>query len=805
MSDAIQIHIDGQALKARRGQMLIEVSDAAGIAVPRFCYHRKLSVAANCRMCLVEVEKAPKPLPACATPVNDGMVVHTRSQRAIDAQKGVMEFLLINHPLDCPICDQGGECELQDLAMGYGSGVSRYQEGKRVVHDKDIGFLIQTDMTRCIHCTRCVRFGEEIAGLRELGATGRGEHMEIGTYVERTVRSELSGNVIDLCPVGALTSKPFRYSARAWELTQKGGVGAHDAVGSSLYFHCKSNAIKRVVPRENESINENWLSDRDRYSYQALASERRLQQPMIKDSGGDWREAPWHEAFDCVVERLGAVSKSQVGFLASASESVESLYAFQLLARELSCPHIDYRLRQGDFSLGATAPLPSLGGLAVDALETMQSALLVGCHLRHEQPILNHRLRKAVLRGCEVRTLNMLDDEYNYALAARWIGGSREMLADLLAICVAAGLESELQGGGWDVVLPTDAHRMAYASLREAEHSCIILGARAWAHPQFSAIYALAERLAHKTGATLCCLGEGANAAGAHLVGMLPHCGAAGGTQAASQPLAAMQGLDAHAQFEQGLSAYVLLGVEPHLDANDAGRAMRSLCAADFVLCLTAWDSPAVREYADVLLPIAIYAEAAGSLINCAGQRQFFQAACSVPGEGRESWKIIKVLADRMQSMRCASWRQLADVQRELEWLDDEFIHARMVSAQTVGQTPLPKPLVGNNGESGVAMQRIGDVPLNAVDSLVRHAPALQASGSTTDGAAHLHPQSIANLGLDAAARISQGDTEVELPVVSDERVPEDCVLIHAGQDVHARLGRAYGDATVLLGGAESS
>ena len=400
----INITVDGREISADKGQMLIEVTDKNDIYIPRFCYHKKLTVAANCRMCLVDVEKAPKPLPACSTPVMDGMVVRTQSKLAIDAQKSVMEFLLINHPLDCPICDQGGECELQDLAMGYGSDVSRYQERKRVVVDKNIGPLIQTDLTRCIHCTRCVRFGEEIAGLRELGATGRGENMEIGTYIEKSVTSELSGNVIDLCPVGALTSKPFRYSARTWELVQRNTVAPHDSVGSNIHLHVKGDTVKRVVPAENEAINETWISDRDRFSYEAINCDDRLHYPMVKVDGV-WQQVEWQEALDFIQKELGVIiddDPSQLGALVSPSLTLEELYLSQKLLRGLGSNNIDCRLKQIDFSEQASTPLfPWLGQSIVD-FEENQAVFLIGSNVRKDQPIINHRLRKAVVNGASV-------------------------------------------------------------------------------------------------------------------------------------------------------------------------------------------------------------------------------------------------------------------------------------------------------------------------------------------------------------------------------------------------------------------
>ena len=439
--DTLSIEIDGRPFRARKGQMVIEVTDANAIAIPRFCYHHKLTVAANCRMCLVEVERAPKPLPACATPVMDGMKVFTRSKTARAAQKSVMEFLLINHPLDCPICDQGGECELQDVAMGYGGDVSRFNERKRAVEDKDLGPLIATDMTRCIHCTRCVRFGEEIGGMPELGATGRGEDMEIGTFIAGSVDSELSGNVIDLCPVGALTSKPFRFRARAWEMVQRDGVAPHDPVGSNIHLHVRRGRVMRVVPRANEAINEVWISDRDRFGYEGLYSEDRVRAPMVR-RGGTWREVSWEEALDAaaaglrevVAERGGAA----LGALASASCTAEELYLFQHLVRGLGSANVDHRVRQRDFSDQDAAPGHPSIGMGLEDLERLDAALLIGSCTRKEHPIVNHRLRKASLAGAAVTYLDVMAHDLNLAPAARMVVPPPSLAGALAAVTVAA-------------------------------------------------------------------------------------------------------------------------------------------------------------------------------------------------------------------------------------------------------------------------------------------------------------------------------------------------------------------------------
>jgi NADH-quinone oxidoreductase subunit G len=493
-SDTVMITVDGVPMKAKKGEMLIRVTDANDVYVPRFCYHEKLAVAANCRMCLVEVEKAPKPLPACATPVMDGMIVHTRSAKAIAAQKSVMEFLLINHPLDCPICDQGGECELQDLAVGYGRDVSRYAERKRVVKDKNIGPLVSTDMTRCIHCTRCVRFSQDITGAAELGTTSRGEHNEIGTYVEKAVEHELSGNIIDLCPVGALNSKPFRYRARSWEMSQVPLVSPHDGLGTNTYGHVLRGRLMRVVPRANDAINECWISDRDRFSYEGIYSADRLEKPMLRMANGAWKEVDWQTALEAAVQGLKGVAAGSLGVLAGPSSTLEEYALLQQLAAGLGTPNIDHRLRQLDFSGDAADPaLPTLGG-SIAEVDTLQALLVVGSNLRLELPLLAHRVRKAARAGARVAFLNPAQFEYHFE-AEQIVVDPAAQLAELNALVAAAG--GSPVGGAMASI--TDRHRKVAESLRGAQRKAIWLGALAIRHPQYAALRAAAQALATTT------------------------------------------------------------------------------------------------------------------------------------------------------------------------------------------------------------------------------------------------------------------------------------------------------------------
>lgn len=717
MSDEqITIEVDGKSLKANKGQMLIEITDANDIYVPRFCYHKKLTVAANCRMCLVEVEKAPKPLPACATPVMDGMKVKTRSRLAVDAQKSIMEFLLINHPLDCPICDQGGECELQDLAMGYGGDVSRYQEKKRVVKDKNIGPLIQTDLTRCIHCTRCVRFGEEVAGLREMGATGRGENMEIGTYIEKSVSSEMSGNIIDLCPVGALTSKPFRYSARTWELVQKNGIAPHDSVGSNIHIHIKGDRVKRVAPADNEAINEVWLSDRDRFSYEGIYSDDRLQVPMLKEDGA-WKEVDWETALDVVKQKLTDTIDSQgadqVGVLASPSSTVEELYLLQKLARALKVNNIDSRLRQVDFSdQDAVSQFPWLGQ-SIAAFETLQSAFLIGSNVRKEQPIINHRIRKAALKGASVMMLNPVDYDFNYPVAAKSIVAPEKMPIELAAVLKAL-IESSGQAIDAQVkecidnVSVTDAHKAIASKLSESENSIVLLGNIATAHPQFSILRTLAGLIAKYSQSKLGYLSEAANSSGAWLAGAVPH-RLAGGTQSSAA------GLDANTMLQSKLKAYVLLGVEPELDCWDSHAARTALNEAELVVSLTAFRSEEIESYADVMLPISVFAETSGTFINNAGDSQGFTGVVPPLGEARPAWKLLRVLGN-VFGLDGFEYQSSADVYAEFKQASANIKTENMDQWQALAAI----------ATESSGLQRITEIPMNMIDSICRRAVSLQ-------------------------------------------------------------------------------
>ena len=785
--DTLCIEIDGRSFPARKGQMLIEVADANAIAIPRFCYHEKLSVAANCRMCLVEVERAPKPLPACATPVMNGMKVFTRSKTARNAQKSVMEFLLVNHPLDCPICDQGGECELQDVAMGYGRDVSRFNERKRAVEDKDLGPLIATDMTRCIHCTRCVRFGEEIGGMPELGATGRGEDMEIGTFITRSVDSELSGNVIDLCPVGALTSKPFRFRARAWEMAQRDGVAPHDPIGSNIHLHVRRGRVMRVVPRTNESINEVWISDRDRFGYEGLYSEDRVLAPMVKRDG-TWHEVPWEEALDAAVtglrEVLAEKGAEAAGALASASCTVEELYLFQRLARGIGCPNIDHRVRQHDFSDQDAAPTYPSMGIGVDDLERLDAALLVGSCTRKEHPIVNHRLRKASLAGASVMLLDVMAHDLNLAPTVRMVVPPSKLVERLAAVVAAAarlaGREPDGLGALAEGVEIDPGAERAARTLIDAGRGAILLGPQAIVHQDAAALRGLAACLAELTGVTLGTLDEGANPAGAWIAGVLPH------REVGGAP-ATRRGLDARAMVEAGLDAWVLMGLEAELDCADGARAREALNHARFVVSLAAFRSEAMLEYADVILPIAAFAETEGTFVNLAGTWQSFAAAVPPYADSRPAWRVLRVLGN------------LFDLDGfEQETIED--VRAGLGEPKTAGphRWALPRHLPQARDPDG-GLERIALVPIYAADPLVRRSRPLQATKDAEFAGVGLSPATLERLGLAEGdpVLIGQDGGSVELAVVADGRIPDDCAFLPAGISATPAFGPGNGSVAV--------
>ncbi len=624
----VEIELDGKKVEIAEGSMVMHAAEKAGTYIPHFCYHKKLSIAASCRMCLVEVEKAPKPMPACATPVTQGMVVRTKSEKAIQAQKSVMEFLLINHPLDCPICDQGGECQLQDLAVGYGASASRYEEEKRVVFHKDVGPLISMkEMTRCIHCTRCVRFGQEVAGVMELGMIHRSEHAEITTVAGDTIDSELSGNMIDICPVGALTSKPFRYSARTWELSRRKSVSPHDSTGANLVVQVKNNKVMRVLPLENEDINECWIADRDRFSYEALNSAERLTRPMLKQ-GGVWNEVDWQTALEYVANGLQQIKAEHgagaIGALVSPHSTLEELSLARDLVHGLGSDNIDHRLRHAEFA--APQGVRWLGR-SIASLTTLQAVLVAGSHLRKDHPLFAQRIRQAVRKGAVVSRISAVEHDWAMPVAhtmlaqpAAWA----QALADVAAaIAQDKGVPSPAANGQ-----VTDTAQAIARSLLAQGDKAVLLGNAAAHHAQASQLLALAQWIGAETGATVGYLTEAANTVGAEWMGAVP----AQGGQNAAQMLAG------------GLRGVLLLNNEPVYDSAAGTQAAAALGQSDMVVTLSPFK--ANMEFSDVLLPIAPFTETSGSFVNAEGRLQSFHAVVKPLGETRPAWKVLRVLAN---------------------------------------------------------------------------------------------------------------------------------------------------------------
>ncbi|HUF81831.1 MAG TPA: NADH-quinone oxidoreductase subunit NuoG [Burkholderiales bacterium] len=774
----LEIEIDGKPMEVANGATIMDAANQAGIYVPHFCYHRKLSIAANCRMCLVHVDKAPKPLPACATPVTNGMKVQTHSAQAVDAQKGVMEFLLINHPLDCPICDQGGECQLQDLAVGYGASGSRYEEPKRVVADKNLGPLISTDMTRCIHCTRCVRFGQEIAGIMELGMIGRGEHAEIITFVGKTVDSEISGNVIDLCPVGALTSKPFRYTARTWELSRNPSVSPHCGLGSNLTVQVKQNRVMRVLPRENEAVNECWLSDKDRFSYEALNSERRLVKPMLKQ-GGSWKEVEWQVALAFVAGELKRIrdahGASAIGALSTPHQTLEEMYLLAKLMRGIGSGNVDHRLRRSDFSADdALSGAPWLGMPLTD-INRLDRVLVVGSTLRKDHPLIAHRLRQAARRTTQLSFINPFDDELLMRVAHKAIVAPAAMADTLAQVVKAAAGEkgASVPGAVLGASVSEPARRIA-ASLAGGKDVAIFLGNLAQHHPQAARLHALAQLLAEATGARLGFLGEAANSVGGHLSGCVPF-GAPAGKHAAQM-------------LKEPLRAYVLLGVEAELDTHDPQQSVAAMKAAELVVAMSAFQHKAV-EYAHVLLPIAPFTETAGTYISTEGRTQSFSGVVRPLGEARPAWKVLRVLGNLLELPGYA-YESADEVKREA--LADGNVADRLgnrLKPVAIGESA-PAP----SGE----LQRIAEVPIYAADAIVRRAPSLQRTRDGAPPVAWMSRALYERLGLrnGDSVRVRQGRGEAVLAAGLDDKLPADCIRVPAARPETSALGPMFGAVT---------
>jgi len=759
--DLLNIEIDGKPTQIRKGAMIIEAADAIGVSIPRFCYHRKLPIAANCRMCLVEVEMGgkpmPKPQPACATPVAEGMKVKTRTDVALKYQKDVMEFLLINHPLDCPICDQGGECELQDVALGYGRSVSRYTERKRVIADENLGSLVATEMTRCIQCTRCVRFTSEIAGTYELGGMSRGDNLQIGTYIGKTLETELSGNIIDVCPVGALTNKPFQFQARAWELVAKPSIAYHDALGSNLWLHTRRGEVLRTVPRDNESINECWLSDRDRYSYQGLYAADRVSAPQVKRNG-QWQTTTWEDALSAAVESLKAVPGSELGVLVHPATTNEEGDLLVRLARGLGSAHVDHRVRQLDFADNTAAVAFAK---PVAELDKVKAALLVGSDLRHEMPLVNHRIHQAVKKGAKVYAVNPASFNFNYALTGEAIVAPQALVDALLSLAKAAveagatapsALAAAISGATSD-----QGDKDAIAELKSG-NAVVILGEAAVTHPQASWLRAVARFIAEATGAGYNELPVGANAVGLARVGVVPGNG----------------GLDAQAMLAQPRKGYVLYGVESQ-DVAD-GAVFRKALKGARVVAFSAYASPELREVADVILPIAMLPEIDGTLVNVDGLSQSVAAGAKAPGEARPGWKVLRALGGVLK----VAGFEFDDLAGLREGISERGHQARAELAA--------RPAVSG-------LTRLATWPIYRTDAVLRRATALSKHPLNRAPAVRVNEAEAQRLGLGEGVAVRVAD--VVLPLVVDGSVPDGAAWIEAAHEDTITLP-PYGAALTL-------
>ena len=773
----LDIEIDGKATQVPPGSTIMDAAQGLGVYIPHICYHKKLSIAASCRMCLVQVEKAPKPLPACATPVAPGMKVQTHSELAVKAQKGVMEFLLINHPLDCPVCDQGGECVLQDLAVGYGGCTSRYQEPKHVVFHKEVGPLISMqEMSRCVHCTRCVRFGQEIAGVMELGMANRNVHSEIQSFVGRSVDSELSGNMIDLCPVGALTSKPFRYSARSWELVRHKSVSPHDSLGTNLTVQVRRNEVMRVVARENEEINECWITDKDRFSYEGLNAAGRLQKPAVR-LDGKLVEVEWQVALDYAINGLKDIARTHGGesiaALASPHSTLEELYLLQKLVRGLGSGSVDFRPRRRDFSTdGKRAGTPWLG-MKLGEIKNLDAALVVGSFLRKDHPLFAQRLRQLAKKQGKVSVVSVSGDDPLIDLHARITVAPAHLPLVLAAIVKAAAqIKGQAVPAGLDSVEPCAESRKIAESLLAGEKRAIFLGNVAEQSPCAGQLHALADELARLTGATLGFIGEAANSVGGYVAGALP------------------TALNAYEMFAQPRQAYVLLGVEPELDCYNPKQALSAIKQAGLVVMMTPFAHPAALDYADVLLPVSPFTETSGTFVSTEGRAQSFSGACRPLGETRPAWKVLRVMGN-LAGLPGFDYESSEAVRQEVLPTATVFVDGLNNSVNGLACSPLAAIPNG--------LQRIADVPIHFADPLVRRAPALQSTRDAALPLAHINAATSARLSLldGAAVRVSQGGEAAWLTVKMDENVPDDCIRVAAAHASTAVLGDMFGTIDV--------
>lgn len=788
-NERFSIEIDGKEIVANPGEMLIQTADRAGIYIPRFCYHKKLQIAANCRMCLVEVENAPKTLPACATPVMPGMKAFTRSKKTIQSQKVVMEFLLANHPLDCPICDQGGECELQDLSVGYGTDSSQFEQSKRVVADENLGPLVATEMTRCIHCTRCVRFCQDIAGVQEIGAFNRGGDMNIGTFLVNGLKNELSGNVIDLCPVGALTSKPFRYQGRSWEFEQFSAISPHDCIGSNLYYHAyaehndNSSQVMRVLPKENDTINEVWLSDRDRFSYMGLTAHDRAHHPMIKQDG-HWKTVSWETALNAVSEHFKAIMQAgqahEVGGLISGSASCEEQFLFQKLLRGIGSSHIDYRVHVNDFS--DQMQFTSYPGITSSLADIQQAStiLVMGGNIREDQPILCHRIRQAVKAGSKLLVINHYDYDLACPTYAKKILRPDDLLPYLVALNTVIN-PATAHGDIADRFLNDSALNDIASTLQGASGSiAIIAGEQVESALDGAQIRAWLHQLSLTVGGRLHHITRGANAAGAWLTGAVPH---------RSECLLPSEQVGYHAQkmLEAKLPVYWLHGIEVEHDCIDPQLAIEALREADLVISCQSYVSETTRALADIILPIAAFSEYAGSMINASGQHQTFHAAVLPPAEAKPAWKVYRVLGsllgfDSLQYNHCSEITSiLADTLPSMQ-------------AHYMGQITTPKYLDQKK------IYRVGHWPAYRLDATVRRAEPLQAAIPANVSHARLHPDFAAAQGIENGqpCQVTQGNYKETVICQFDPCLPYGSIWLAAAVNQQATLANVHGEISIV-------
>ncbi|WP_019141348.1 NADH-quinone oxidoreductase subunit NuoG [Noviherbaspirillum massiliense] len=774
----VEIEIDGKKVEVPEGSMVMDAANKAGTYIPHFCYHKKLSIAANCRMCLVEVEKAPKPLPACATPVTPGMVVRSHSEKAVKAQQGVMEFLLINHPLDCPICDQGGECQLQDLAVGYGSSSSRYEEEKRVVVPKEVGPLISMKgMARCIQCTRCVRFGQEVAGVMEFGMLNRGEHSEITTFVGKTVDSEISGNMIDLCPVGALLSKPFLNTARNWELSRRKSVSPHDGLGSNLIVQVRGAKVMRVLPLENEAVNECWLSDKDRFSYEGLNSEDRLTVPMIKQ-GGKWQETDWQTALEYVAHGLRNIRHEHgadaIAALAASYSTLEELSLLQKLMRGLGSDNVDFRPRQSDFALDGKIT-PWLG-MSITEFGQLNRAFVIGSFLRKDHPLLAARLRHVAKHGAKVSILHGTDDDLLMPLATRMIKAPSEWLSALGEVVVAVAHAKGIAApAGFENTQPSQEAKRIADDLLSGERRGVVLGNAAAQHPQASQLHAAAQWIALHTDAKFGYLTEAANTVGGYLANATPG-----------------KGANALQMFAQPRKAYVLLHAEPELDCFDPQTARAALDKAEMVVVMSPYKNG--LDYADVLLPVSPFAETSGTFVNCEGRAQSFNGSVKPYMETRPAWKVLRVLGNLL-GLSGFDYDSSEAIRNEVlgaSKAEEADLQPRLNNVADIQPKAVAKP-------AQQQLERIADVPIYFTDAIVRRATSLQLTNDAQAPKAWLSSALAEQLGIAEGGnvRVIQGQGSAVLAAAIDKRLPANLVRVAAAHPSTATLGAMFGSIRV--------